>query len=73
MPHQVTVTGVLGPGIARTSMLIPNANEVVFNMNPKILRVRVDDPNGNWKDVDISAATTVTCTITTGNYAFVIS
>jgi len=73
MPHQVTVTGTLGPGIARSAMVVQNVNEVVFNLNPKILRVRVDDINGNWKDVDISAATTVTCTITSGNYAFVVS
>lgn len=73
MPHQVTVTGQLGPARQLTTAVIPNVNEVVFNLNPKILRVRIDDPNGNIKDFDISAATTVTCAVTAGNYAFTIS
>lgn len=73
MPHQVTVTAQTGPARQLTSAVVLNVNEVVFNPNPKLLRVRTDDINGNIKDFDLSAATTVTCTITAGNYAFVVS
>lgn len=73
MPHQVTVTAQTGPARQLTTVVIPNVNEVVFLPNPKLLRVRIDDINGNVKDFDVSPATTVTCTITGGNYAFVVS
>jgi hypothetical protein len=73
MPHQVTVTGKTGPNFTVTAAVIPNVNRVTFEPNPKILRVQTDDINGNIKDFDISAATTVTCTITAGNYAFSVS
>lgn len=73
MPHQVTVTAQTGPARQLTTAVIPNVNEVVFMPNSKMLRVRVDDISGNIKDFDISAATTVTCTITAGNFAFVVS
>lgn len=73
MPHQVTVTAQTGPARQLTTTVIPNVNEVVFNPNPKLLRVRTDDVNGNVKDFDLSAATTITATITAGNYAFVVS
>ena len=73
MPHQVTVTAQTGPARQLTTTVIPNVNEVIFNPNPKILRVKTDDVNGNIKDFDIAAATTVTCVITAGNYAFTVS
>jgi hypothetical protein len=73
MPHQVTVTGQTGPARVVTALVIPNATEVMFVPDPKLLRVRTSDINGNVKDFDVSAATTVTCTITAGSYAFVIS
>lgn len=73
MPHQVTVTAPTGPARQLTAAVILNVNEVVFNPNSKLLRVRTDDINGNIKDFDVSAATTVTCTITAGNYAFVVA
>lgn len=73
MPASVTVTGQLGPARAITALAIPNAVEVMFVPDPKILRVKTTDVNGSIKDFDISAATTVTCTITAGAYAFVVS
>jgi hypothetical protein len=73
MPHQVTVTGLTGPARQLTTAVILNVNEVVFSPNAKMIRVRTDDVSGNIKDLDVTAATTVTCTITGGNYAFVVS
>lgn len=73
MPHQVTVTGLIGPGRQLTTTVFPSVNEVSFLPNPKMLRVRTDDINGNIKDIDINAAATVTVTITGGNYAFTIA
>ena len=73
MAHSVTVTGQLGPARAVTALAIPNAIEVMFIPDPKVLRVKTSDVSGNYKDFDISAATTVTCTITAGAYAFVVS
>jgi hypothetical protein len=73
MPHQVTVTGLVGPGRAVGPVVIPNVTEVTFVPDPKQLKLKTSDPNNANKDFDIAAATTVTCTITAGNYAFVVS
>lgn len=73
MPHQLTVTAQTGPARALTAAVVQNVTEVVFLPDAKILRVRTTDISGNIKDFDISAATTVTCTITAGNFAFVVS
>lgn len=73
MPHQVTVTAQTGPARQLTTTVIPNVNEVTFSPNQKMLRVQIDDANGRNKEFDLAAATTVTCTITTGNFAFIVS
>lgn len=72
MPHLVTVTGVVGPGRPVTTALIPNVQEVVFLLNPsKVLRVR--DDSDSFRDFDLAAVTTVTCSISAGNYTFTLS
>jgi hypothetical protein len=73
MPHQVTVTAQTGPARQMTAAVVPNVVEVLFQPDAKVLRLRTSEVNGNNKDFDLSAATTVTCTITAGNYAFVVS
>lgn len=74
MAHQVTVTGQIGPALLRTAAVIPNVTEVVFLPDAKLIRVKTSDaPPGLVRDFDVSAATTVTCTITAGSYAFVVS
>jgi hypothetical protein len=73
MPHQVTVTGQVGPAKVLTTAVVANVNEVTFVPDPKLLRLKTNDLPGVVRDFDVSAATTVTCVITTGNYAFTIS
>ena len=74
MAHQVTITGQIGPALLRTAAVIPNVIEVIFVPDSKLIRVKTSDaPPGQIKDFDVSAATTVTCTITAGSYAFVVS
>lgn len=68
--NKVTATGAAGPGLTVTSLVVNNINDVEFDLNAKVLRIKEDSVN---HEIDISAATTVTCTITAGTYAFVIS
>lgn len=70
MPHQVTVTAPTGPNKTVTGLVL-SATDVVLELNKKILRVKTDD--GNTKEFDISASTTITVTITSGNYAVVVT
>jgi hypothetical protein len=71
MPHQVTVTANTGPARPLTAFVVLNATQILFNPDLKTLRVRIND--GSIRDFDLNAATTVTCSISAGNYSFVVS
>ena len=74
MPHQVTVTAKTGPDRTNTALVLQNVNRVDFDLADKTLQVFQENQSGNQiKEYDLGAVTTLTCTITTGNYAFVVS
>ena len=73
MPHQVTVTGKTGPDRTVTATVIPNVTAIDFQLNDKRLFITTEQQAGdNVKEFDLTF-TTVTFTITAGNYAIVVS
>ena len=65
MAHQLTVTGKTGPAKALTATVFSDVNELQFRLVPFVLRV-VNGTGTNPQsttDIDISAATTVTFTL----------
>jgi len=74
MPHQVTVTAKTGPDRQNTALVIPAVLNVDFQLNDRRLFIQTENAAGdNIKEYDLTGVTTITCTITTGNYAFVVS
>ena len=74
MPHQATVTAKTGPDRTNTAVVIPNVTGVDFQLNDKRLFISTEQGVGdNIKEYDLSGVTTVTVTITAGNYAVVVS
>jgi hypothetical protein len=74
MPHQITVTGKTGPDRTITAAVIPNVLGVDFQLNDKRLFVTTEQQAGdNIKEFDLSTITTVTFTVTGGNYTVVVS
>lgn len=68
--NKVTLTGSAGPGLTVTSLVVNNINEVIFDLVAKVLRYREDSVN---HDMDLTAATTVTVTISGGAWSFTVS
>ena len=74
MPHQVTVTAKTGPDRANTALVIPNVIQVDLQLNDRRLFVHTEQQAGdNIKEYDLTGVTVLTCTITGGNYAIVVS
>ena len=74
MPHQATVTAKTGPDRQVTGLVLLNVIGVDFQLNDKRLFVQVETGVGdNIKEFDLSAVTTVTVTITNGNYSVTVA
>lgn len=74
MPHQITVTAKTGPDRQVTAVVLPNVTNVNFDLNDKVLQINQDNQSSNQiKEYELASVTTVTCTVTSGNYAFVVS
>lgn len=74
MPHQATVTAKTGPDRTNTALVLSDVVGVDFQLSDKRLFVQVGPGVGdNIKEYDLTGVTTVTCTITGGNFAFVVS
>lgn len=74
MPHQATVTAPTGPARALTSQVLLGVTRVDMDLNDKILQIYQDPAQSTMvKEFDLNGVTTLTCTITGGNYAFVMS
>jgi len=73
MPHQVTVTGKTGPDRTVTAAVIPNVTQIDFQLNDKRLFIHTEQGVGdNVKEFDLTF-TTVTFSITGGNYTVTVS
>jgi hypothetical protein len=74
MPHQVTVTAKTGPDRTNTALVVPAVLGVDFQLSDKRLFIQTETAAGdNIKEYDLNGVTVVTCTITAGNFAFVVS
>lgn len=74
MPHQVTVTGKTGPARQNTAIVLANVDRVDFDLKSAKIQVYIQNQSGNQiKEYDLVGVTTVTCTVTAGQYAFVLS
>lgn len=74
MPHQVTVTAKTGPDRTNTAAVITGVLRMDFDLSDKTLQVYTENQAGNQiKEYELAAVTTVTCTVTSGNWAFVLS
>jgi hypothetical protein len=69
---QVTVTATTGPNRSAVATVLQNVKGVNIDVNNRVLQV-VQDGAQNVKEFDLNAATTLTCVITAGVYAFTIS
>jgi hypothetical protein len=71
MPHQATCSAPVGPGKSVTSLVLRDVKEVHLDFVKKVAQVVQND--GRVAEVDISAITTFTDTISSGNHTIVIS
>ena len=67
----VTVTGKYGPGNTATAQSYANCRKIEIDCTRQMLRIT--DASDNIIEYATDAATTVTCTISGGNYTFTIS
>jgi len=71
MASTVTVTGKVGPGITATATVVNNVTSFAIDTVNEILSVFVGPDNR--QQFDITAATTITCTVSGNNYTLTIS
>lgn len=72
MPNQATITAKSGPAIQNTAIVLQNVSAVLYEPDRKVLFVTQANPFG-VKEFDLTGVTTATITITSGNFAFVVS
>jgi hypothetical protein len=71
---QVTVTAKTGPNVQNTAAVIANVQAVNFDlMQPSLQIQTVTGAGDNIREYDLTGVTTVTCTVTAGVLAFVVS
>jgi hypothetical protein len=74
MPSTATITGKVGPGSTITAQVFNNVTFFSVKTTEEVLEIDYTDANGPRKSqVDISAATTITCTVSGANYTLTIS
>jgi len=75
MPLQATVTAKSGPNMTNTAAVFSGLTGILFLPDRKILQLFTggDTNTPPEKEFDLTGVTTVTCTITGNNWAFVIS
>jgi hypothetical protein len=71
MAATVTVTGVVGAGVALTAGVFPDITAVDFDTVNNVLSLT--GPNGVVVNVSITAATTITATKSGSTYTFTVS
>jgi len=69
---QATVTGKVGPGSTLTAGVFTNVVDVDFKLSQQLLTLTQSVPN-RILDIDISAATTITMTVSSGVYTVTVS
>lgn len=70
MASKATVTAKIGPASTVTAQVFNDVTMFAFDTSGKILTIRA---GGILTQLDINAATTITCTISNGNYTLTVS
>jgi hypothetical protein len=71
---QVTVTAKTGPDRTNTALVVSNVQAVNFDLMQPSLQIQTVTATGdNIKEYDLTGVTTVTCSVTSGVLAFVVS
>lgn len=74
MPSTATITGKVGPERTITAQVFNNVTFFSVKTLEEVLELDFTDANGPRKlQIDISAATTITCTVSGANYTLTIS
>lgn len=71
MASQITVTGKWGAAVTITTKVFKNIKKVEFNNDNGMLYVTTQ--NDTVEEFDISANTTLTCTLSSGNFTWAVS
>jgi hypothetical protein len=72
MPSTATVTSKIGPAITVTAAVLQNVVNVEYDIAARVIRVKQSDPN-KITEYDYAATTTVTMTVSAGNWTITIS
>lgn len=73
MPHQATVTAVVGPGRTATATLLPNVTDLHFAFNDRRVQVFFDAAPNFVSEFELTNTSTVTITNSAGNFSVVIA
>jgi hypothetical protein len=73
MPHSATITAKTGPNAQNTAVAYPDIERFEFDFNPNTRILRIVMNPETVREYDLTGVTTVTCTVTSGNFAFVVS
>jgi len=74
MPSTATVTGKVGPGATLTAYVFNNVTFFSVDTVNEVLDLMFNNGSGaERRQIDISAATTITCTVSGNNYTLTIS
>ncbi len=74
MPGTATVTGVIGPARAVTSTVFSNVSWFAIDTNKEILDIEYNNTGRIVRQqIEIAAATTITCTVSGNAYTLTIS
>jgi hypothetical protein len=74
MPSTATITGKVGPDRTLTAQVFNLVTFFSIDTNNELLDIIYNNGSGvERRQIDISAATTVTCTVSGANYTLTIS
>ena len=74
MPGTATITGKVGPGATLTATVFNNVTFFSVDTNNEILDIMFNNGSGaERRQIDISADTTITCTVSGNSYTLTIS
>jgi hypothetical protein len=74
MPSTATITGKVGPDRTLTAQVFNLVTFFSIDTNNELLDIMYNNGSGaERRQIDISAATTITCTVSGANYTLTIS
>lgn len=73
MPHQATISGVVGPGRAVTAAPIGNLTEMHIIFNDRRLQLHYDFAPNFTSEIELTPTTTITITNSGGNFTVTVA